>query len=149
MSDVLTQEEMDRCLKALSEIEEDKSNVIHGLDGTKYTQDFDKQGWAGEGDELDFIQPKKVVGEMAGILNKMRPVTKEERESVMAYMDSISEVMIPMSVIEDIKAEIEQKAWDTQEIDGEHDNYKVVDLSDVLQILDKHISGKENNADNN
>ena len=38
--------------------------------------------------------------------------------------------------LDDVKAEIKQKAWDTQEIDGEHENYKVVDLSDVLQILD-------------
>ena len=38
--------------------------------------------------------------------------------------------------LDDVKAEIEKKAWNTQEIDGEHENYKVVDLSDVLQILD-------------
>ena len=38
--------------------------------------------------------------------------------------------------LDDVKAEIKQKAWDTQEIDGEHENYKVVYLSDVLQILD-------------
>ena len=44
--------------------------------------------------------------------------------------------------IDDIKAEIEQNVWDTQEVDGEHDNRKVVDWSDVLAIIDKHISGK-------
>lgn len=38
--------------------------------------------------------------------------------------------------LDDVKTEIEQKAWDTQEADGEHDNYEVVDLSDVLEILD-------------
>ena len=46
-------------------------------------------------------------------------------------------------VIDDIRQEIEQKVWDTQEVDGEHDNRKVVDWSDVLAIIDKHISGKE------
>lgn len=38
--------------------------------------------------------------------------------------------------LDSVKAEIKQKAWDTQEVDGEHDNYKAVDVSDVFEILD-------------
>ena len=66
-------------------------------------------------EELDFIQPKKVVGEM-----------------------------ISMSVIEDIKAEIKEYRdacsdgeWDYQ-LEGKIEAY-----TDALAVIDEHISGKE------
>ena len=65
-----------------------------------------------------------------------REATKEERESVDKYIKSISTKRIPMSVIEDIKAEIKETSikYGGQTYDG---------LCIALKIIDKHISGKE------
>ncbi len=47
------------------------------------------------------------------------------------------------SVLDKIRAEIEDIAFDWQEIDGEHENFIVVDLNDVLQIIDKYKAESE------
>lgn len=41
-------------------------------------------------------------------------------------------------VLDKIRAEINDVAFDWQEIDGEHESFKVVDLNDVLDIIDKY-----------
>ena len=43
-----------------------------------------------------------------------------------------------VKVLDKIRAEIEDIAFDWQEIDGEHESFMVVDLNDVLQIIDKY-----------
>ena len=40
--------------------------------------------------------------------------------------------------LDKIRAEIEDIAFDWQEIDGEHKSFMVVDLNDVFHIIDKH-----------
>ena len=42
------------------------------------------------------------------------------------------------SILDKIRAEINDVAFDWQEIDGEHESFKVVDLNDVLNIIDKY-----------
>ena len=74
-------------------------------------------------------------------------ISEERYNSVMrkakyTRVTGIDAVLAKGIPLDDVKAEIEQKAWDTQEADGEHDNYEVVDLSDVFEILDN--IGKEN-----
>lgn len=46
-------------------------------------------------------------------------------------------------ILDKIRAEIEDIAFDWQEIDGEHASLMVVGLNDVLQIIDKHKSETE------
>ena len=70
-----------------------------------------------EEEELNFIQPKKVSGEM-----------------------------IPMSVIEDIKAEVrkaQEEIYDTPKDVYEPDYWMREGMDYVLEIIDKHIRGKE------
>ena len=40
--------------------------------------------------------------------------------------------------LDNIKTEIEDVAFDWQEIDGEHESFMVVDLNDALKIIDKY-----------
>lgn len=47
------------------------------------------------------------------------------------------------NAIEQIRAEIEDIAFDWQEIDGEHESFMVVDLNDVLKIIDRHMKGEQ------
>ena len=49
------------------------------------------------------------------------------------------------SIYEQMWAEIEDAAFDLQEIDGEHKSFMVVDLNDVLNIIDKHKSLRRRN----
>ena len=44
-------------------------------------------------------------------------------------------------VLDKIRAEIENVAFDWQEIDGEHESRMVVDLNDALEIIDKYREG--------
>ena len=46
-------------------------------------------------------------------------------------------------VLDKIRAEIEEIAFDWQEIDGEHESFMVVDLNDALQIIDKYKAESE------
>lgn len=46
-------------------------------------------------------------------------------------------------ILDKIKAEIKDVAFDWQEIDGEHESFMVVDLNDVLQIIDKYKAESE------
>lgn len=43
-----------------------------------------------------------------------------------------------IKVLDKIRAEIKDIAFDWQEIDGEHENFMVVNLNDALQIIDKY-----------
>ena len=53
--------------------------------------------------------------------------------------------LIGAEVLDKIRAEIEDAAFDFQEIDGEHKSFMVVDLNDVLNIIDKHKSLRRRN----
>lgn len=41
-------------------------------------------------------------------------------------------------VLDRVWFEINEVAFDWQEIDGEHENFKVVNLNDVMNIIDKY-----------
>ena len=47
------------------------------------------------------------------------------------------------NVLDKIRAEIEDVAFDSQEIDGEHESFMIVYLDDVLQIIDKYKAESE------
>ena len=49
---------------------------------------------------------------------------------------------VPMSVIEDIKAEIEEQVLESLS-DGGDDWFTAEKVNECLEIIDKHISGKE------
>ena len=46
-------------------------------------------------------------------------------------------------VLDRVWFEINEVAFDWQEIDGEHENFKVVNLNDVMNIIDKYRSKSE------
>ena len=48
-----------------------------------------------------------------------------------------------VDVLDKIRAEIENIAFDWQEIDGEHESFMVVDLNDTLNIIDKYMERSE------
>lgn len=43
-------------------------------------------------------------------------------------------------ILDKIRAEINDVVFDWQEIDGEHESFKVVDLNDAINIIDKYKS---------
>lgn len=45
--------------------------------------------------------------------------------------------------LDKIREEINDVAFDWQEIDGEHENFKVVNLNDIMNIIDKYRSESE------
>lgn len=60
------------------------------------------------------------------------------------------EKIIKADVLDKLRAEIENIAFDWQEIDGEHESHMVVDLNDALNIIDKHKTESEvQDADSN
>ena len=58
-------------------------------------------------------------------------------ESVTDFVDKCRECGRE-KVIDKIRAEINDVAFDWQEIDGEHESFMVVDLNEALNIIDKH-----------
>lgn len=48
-------------------------------------------------------------------------------------------------ILDKVWVEINDVAFDWQEIDGEHENFKVVNLNDVMNIIDKYMSESEEN----
>lgn len=69
----------------------------------------------------------------------MREATKEELASIERYIDSISEQMIPMNLIEAIKAEIEDlEPTINHDFEGFYNCQH-----NVLRIIDRYINRKE------
>lgn len=74
---------------------------------------------------------------------QMRDATKEEQEGIRKYIESISVRMIPITVLEEIKAEIMN--WES-DLGNADDPYQIgaMDMRHyVLLTIDRHISGKE------
>ena len=46
-------------------------------------------------------------------------------------------------ILEKIRAEIQDIAFDSQEIDGEHESIMILELNDALNIIDKHKAKSE------
>ena len=70
----------------------------------------------------------------------MTGLTKEERESRNKHIKSISTRMFPLSVLEDIKAEIKRASvgkWYIGNVNGKSE--EVIPLIDALEIIDSHI----------
>lgn len=76
----------------------------------------------------------------------MRNATKEEIESIDAYINSISEIMIPLSVLQEIRAELTKHYVDPYNRNAFR--YTTVSLLDVLDLIDKHIKEYTNETDN-
>ena len=103
--------------------------------------------------KLQAVNRKTMYSYFDGIAEKMRYATKEERESVNRYINSISVEMIPITVLEDIRAEISYilkhapYLYDNEhleELDGMQ-----AGLSKCLKIIDKHDpskAGKDGNG---
>ena len=47
------------------------------------------------------------------------------------------------AVLDKIRAEIENIAFDSQEIDGEHESIIILELNDALEIIDKYKAESE------
>jgi len=67
----------------------------------------------------------------------MRNATKEEKESIHKYIKSISEPMIPLSVIDEIKAEVENMINRTPISDSFYDRRTY--LEKILKIIDRKV----------
>ena len=62
------------------------------------------------------------------------------------YLDIAMEMIIKQEVnkvLDKIRAEIENIAFDSQEIDGEHESIIILELNDALEIIDKYKSESE------
>lgn len=64
---------------------------------------------------------------------------KDEFPLIDAYADSKVK-----EVLDKIRAEIQDIAFDSQEIDGEHESIMILELNDALNIIDKHKAESEN-----
>ena len=62
---------------------------------------------------------------------EIEAMTKEQNY-MRGYKDGKSDVL------EELRAEIQDIAFDSQEIDGEHESFIIVDFNDVLNIIDKY-----------
>jgi hypothetical protein len=49
-------------------------------------------------------------------------------------------------ILDKIRAEIQDIAFDSQEIDGEHESIMILELNDALNIIDKYKGESEDNA---
>lgn len=58
-------------------------------------------------------------------------------------IDLLPSVTPQESILDKIRAEIEDIAFDWQEIDGEHESFMVVDLNDALNIINKYKAESE------
>ncbi len=54
------------------------------------------------------------------------------------FIDMTIKALEQEPILDKIRVEINDAAFDWQEIDGEHESFKVVDLNDVLNIIDKY-----------
>ena len=71
-------------------------------------------------------------------IENLLPVTPIHRDrTVQDFVDKCRECGRE-KVIDKIRAEINDVAFDWQEIDGEHESFKVVDLNGVFNIIDKY-----------
>ena len=80
----------------------------------------------------------------------MRNATKEEIESIDAYINSISETMIPLSVLQEIRQEIAEYGSICVEYVAKNRGERDIELliedvlrqakEQVLEIIDTHIS---------
>ena len=61
--------------------------------------------------------------------------------------DRLCKALDNEKILDNIRAEIEDIAFDWQEIDGEHESFMVVDLNDVLELIDKY-RGERYETDN-
>ena len=71
------------------------------------------------------------------VLKELPPVIPPKGVTVTDFADKCRECGRE-KVLDRIRAEINDIAFDWREIDGEHESFKVVDLNDVLNIIDKH-----------
>lgn len=67
----------------------------------------------------------------------MRNATKEELESINAYIKSISEIMIPLSVLQEIKQDIDE--W----YQFPHSSLNWLCYTKLCEIFDKHINNDQ------
>ena len=63
--------------------------------------------------------------------NEIKSMSKEQNY-MCGYEDGKADIL------DKLRAEIEDIAFDWQEIDGEHESFMVVDLNDALRIIDKY-----------
>ena len=72
-------------------------------------------------------------------VEKIMPVTPNDWKRYEEHK-LILELLEQKPVLDKIRAEIQNIAFDWQEIDGEHESFMVVDLNDALNIIDKYES---------
>ena len=80
---------------------------------------------------------------MIKALKESTPLDKHDEEIIAETVESIWGKPPYTELLDKIRTEIEEIAFDWQEIDGEHESFMVVDLNDVFQIIDKYRTGNE------
>ncbi len=75
------------------------------------------------------------------------PSDENDYDELVAFADTMACIpqfdAVPVEVLDKIRAEIKDIAFDSQEIDGEHESIMVVDLNEALQIIDKYKAESE------
>ena len=59
-------------------------------------------------------------------------------ENIISKVSELPPVTPKTDILDKIRAEIEDIAFDWQEIDGEHESFMIVNLDKVLDIIDKY-----------
>jgi hypothetical protein len=79
-----------------------------------------------------------------GVYNKdsLAELLMDARNALIHYHNE-EKIVVINDVLDKIRAEIEDAAFDSQEIDGEHESLMIVDLNDALDIIDKYKSESE------
>ena len=86
---------------------------------------------------MSHIEKEKLIkADIASIEKRVRHAFSQGYD--LGFKDGKKKAKPQEPVLNKIRAEIQDIAFDWQEIDGEHESFMVVDLNDVLQIIDKY-----------
>ena len=125
--DILDYLEQEPCEDCISRAEAIKAIEEYGSVWMEYTEEMSVHQIA----ERALKASKQSMYKILHDLPSIQPTTKEN-------------LAVPMSVIEDIKAEIEEQVLESLS-DGGDDWFTAEKVNECLEIIDKHISGKEQN----
>lgn len=123
--DILDYLEQEPCEDCISRAEAIKAIEEYGSVWMEYTEEMSVHQIA----ERALKASKQSMYKILHDLPSIQPTTKEN-------------LAVPMSVIEDIKAEIEEQVLESLS-DGGDDWFTAEKVNECLEIIDKHISGKE------
>lgn len=96
----------------------------------------------------ELIEREKLINELTESSKYHAQTSREESllyrdRQIVREQPTITEQDIVKPILDKIKTEVKDIAFDWQEIDGEHESFMVVDLNDALNIIDKYKAESE------